>query len=421
MTAREPRAPAVDEATARLLERARETLGAGGAPLLLDAITWPRSVERAFFASGAEKLPEPRYHTDRDAVLAKLARLDAFERELAGDDAIVRLLRSTVESHRHGCRMILAVGTAEFYAVAREAYGGARSGFIDSDTTNLDLARHLAVRIGSPREEEDDGARLDAGQMVAFLEERLAKRRHAPDVTFEITEDISAKVIAGKKRVRIRADATFAPEEARSLYLHEVETHVFTAQNGAAQPTLPFLQSGGPRSTRTQEGLAVFAEFYAQALTLPRLKRLVDRVELVALAEEGASFLDLYRYLLDLGRTERAAYLDAARVCRGGLTTGGAPFPKDASYLSGFVEVYDFLRLAVTHDRADIPEVLVSGRFGLEDVEALLELRRTGVLEPPAFAPSWVRRYSDLLTHFAFTSFLTEIDLRVVAKRYAWL
>lgn len=407
--------------TLKLIEKARNAFSSRGVPLLLDAITWPRSVERAFFGSGASQLPEPAYDIDRDAVLEKLSRLDAFEPELAGDDALLRLLRSTLDSQRQGARMLLAVGTPAFYRIGCEVYGGARSTWIDSDSTNLDLARHLGSRIGSPVEETDDPDRIDAAGLIAFIEERLAKRRHAPELSFEITDEISAKVIAGKKRVRIRSDATFDAEEARSLYLHEVETHVFTAQNGAAQPALSFLQSGGPCSTRAQEGLAVFSEFYAQALTLPRLKRLVDRVELVALAEEGATFLDLYRYLLDRGRSERAAYLDAARVCRGGLTSGGAPFTKDASYLAGFVEVYDFLRLAITHERSGIPEVLVSGRFALEDVDALLELRRIGLLEPPVYVPGWVRRRSDLLTHFAFTSFLTEIDLRVVAKRYPWL
>ena len=56
--------------------------------------------------------------------------------------------------------------------------------------------------------------------------------------------------------------------EAEGLWHHEVEIHALTAQNGAAQSEAPFLSSGGPRTTRTQEGLAVFAELYNRVLTV---------------------------------------------------------------------------------------------------------------------------------------------------------
>jgi uncharacterized protein (TIGR02421 family) len=342
-----------------------------------------------------------------------------------GDDALVRLLRHRVESHRLGSRMLLALGTAEFTTLSREAYGGARTTWLDSDTTNLDFAEHLEKRLGGlPVDIDPDEPRprlLDATELVEFLRERLAKRRAPPALDLIIDPELGSKAIAGKKRVRIRADATFELEEARALYLHEVEVHVFTAQNGDAQPILDFMDSGGPLSTRTQEGLAVFAEFYAQALTLSRLRRLVDRVRLVASAEDGANFIDLYRYLIDKGVDQRAAFLDVTRVCRGGLCTGSAPFTKDASYLSGLIEVYDFLRLALAKADRTLIEVLVSGRLGLHELEPLLALRQDGVLAPPVHIPSWARRFDDLVAHFAFTSFLDEIDLETVARRHSWL
>ena len=103
--------------------------------------------------------------------------------------------------------------------------------------------------------------------------------------------------------MRVREGATFALAETEGLYDHEIETHALTAQNGEAQARLPFLRGGGPRTTRTQEGLAVFAELYAHALSTKRLRRLVERVRMVAMAEDGASFIDLYRHLLSLGVT----------------------------------------------------------------------------------------------------------------------
>lgn len=405
----------------RLLEIAREAFSGGN---LLEAMTWPRRLEREFFASGEQVAPAPSYEVDRDEIQARLARLDALDKELKGDDALIRLLRARLESHVLGARMMLALGTRELFELSKLAYGGARSTWLDDDTTNLDFAEHLAKRLGPARGKKPDEGRghsMDARGLAAYVEERLARHKSSPKVDVVLDTELAAKAIAGKKRLRIRTDAMFELEEARSLYLHEIETHVFTAQNGAAQPLLDFLDSGGPLATRTQEGLAVFSELYAKSLTLERLRRLVERVRLVAMAEDGAGFLDLYRYLTSRGAEGKAAYTDAARVCRGGLVQGGAPFTKDACYLSGLVEVYDFLRLAVSHDALAIVEVLVSGRLSLPELEWLVELRRDGLLAAPKYMPSWIKRWDDLVAHFAFSSFLAEIDLKFVATRYRWL
>ncbi len=411
---------AADESTRKLLALARSTFA--GSPPLLDSIAWPTRIEREFFAKGCNENPKPTYDVDRELAKERLAKLDALEGELTAGDALCRLLRARIESHRLGARMMLAIGTRAFSELSREAYGGARTSWLDSDTTNLDFAEHLASRLGAHAEEpDDDPSSLDANALASYLSDRLAKRRRAPEVNLVIDDELGAKVIAGKKRVRIRGDARFQTEEARSLYLHEIETHVLTAQNGDAQPQLDFLDSGGPRSTRTQEGLAVFAEYYDKALTLPRLRRLIDRVRLVGMAEDGASFVELYRDLTSRGVEPRSAYLDVARIYRGGVPTGGAPFTKDACYLSGLVEVYEFLRLAVSHDGRALAEVLVSGRMSVEEVEPLVALRDDGLLVPPTFEPGWLRRWDDLLVHFAFSSFLAEMDLRFAERRHAWL
>lgn len=409
-------------ATTALLEKARAAFAGG--PGLLDAIAWPRSVERAFFGANAEKLPEPPPPKPNPALEAQLERLDALDAALKGDDALEQLLRARIESHRLGARLALAVGTKAFGELSRDAYGGARTTWLDADTSNLDFAEHLARRLGDGGADEREKASvLDADGLAAYVGERLEKLgAHAPKVDVIVDEDLGSKAIAGKTRIRIRKDATFEQEEARSLFLHEIETHVFTAQNGAAQPHLDFLDSGGPLSTRTQEGLAVFAELYAQAITLQRLRRLVTRVRLVAMAEDGASFLDVYRWLLERDpENPKACYLDTARIFRGGLVDGGAPFTKDAVYLSGLVEVYDFLRVAVAEDQRSICETLVAGRLALPEVRWLVALRDDGLVDAPKFRPSWLRRWDDLVAHFAFSSFLAEIDLGTVRKRNRWI
>lgn len=393
---------------------------------LLEAIAWPARTEKEFFAGKAERLPQVRYEFDRDAAGERISALDSIAKQLDGDDPVTVWLRSTVESLVDGNRLLLAAGTTEFYRISRELYGGARTRFPGDAARNIDLAEHLLARLDprggdAPRAAESGARRtLEAGDLAQQWSKQA--ERHWPGMTLTVElDDVAARVLAGTTRVRVRRDASFAPWEARGLWAHEVETHALTAQNGAAQSLAPFLKSGGPRTTRTQEGLAVFSEMYAGGLAASRIERLARRVKLVEMAEEGADFIALYRYLREAGSEPREAYLDAQRICRGGRVEGGAPFTKDACYLAGLLRVYAFLSVAVRGGLRDEVEMLVCGRVELDDVAALADLRRRGLLEGPKFVPPWLADWDRLLAYFAFASFFNGVNLEALEARYAGL
>jgi uncharacterized protein (TIGR02421 family) len=405
---------------------------------LLDTLQWPKRVEEQFFAESARKLPVVTYAVDRDAAQTAIRDLRALIKELDRQDPVQQWLARIADSYADGNRLLLAAGTREFHAISTEVYGGPRSLF-DADTTNLDLAEHLKKRMSGEREEappspsapdetprrgasnaraphNDDDEPLDARAFARALEEQ-ANAMNMP-IKVVVDDDLCSRVVAGRERVRVREGATFRRSDVLGVFVHEIETHALTAQNGAAQPHLPFLAKGGPRSTRTQEGLAVFAEFDVRTLTVPRMRGISLMVRMVAAAEDGASFLDLYRMRREQGLSERNAFSSAMRVCRGGLVEGGAPFTKDASYLAGFTEVYSFLQLAARGGARDIALLLIAGRIALEDLSVLDELRRRDILKPPAHVPRWLAAWDRLLPVFAFTSFLGEINLRQVARKH---
>jgi uncharacterized protein (TIGR02421 family) len=385
---------------------------------LLDALQWPREVEREFFARGGLELPKVEYEIDRDRARQHVIDLDQLAMTLDVQDPIQHWLARVARSYADGNRLLLAVGTKRFHELSVDTFGGPRTWF-DDDTSNLDLAEHLDARLAG--ELAQTTARNHAKTLDAdAFAEAIAHKAKTIGMTIEVAvdDDLCAKVLAGTNRVRVRSGATFHPSEVDGLFVHEVETHALTAQNGAAQPELSFLRSGGPRTTRTQEGLAVFAELHAHALSIARMHRIVTRVRLVAMAEDGASFLDLYRKLVELGSSERDAYFDAQRICRGGLVEGGAPFTKDACYLAGLMEVFNFLQVAARGGAYDAIDLLACGRVALDDLAPLLALRRKGILRPSKYLPRWVAAWDGLLPFFAFASFLREIDLEQVAARH---
>ena len=383
---------------------------------VLDALQWPRSVEEKFFAAQCKELPEPVYDVDRERATKNAIACDELAMTLDVQEPVQRWLTQVARSYGEANRMLLAIGTKRFHQLSRDVYGGPSSPF-DHDTTNLDLAKHLETRLLGERHKKGPSEHcLNAEEFATRMEHKAHDVGLEVDVVLD--DDLSAKVLAGTKRVRVRSSATFEPIEIEGLFVHEVETHALTAQNGAAQPHLPFLRSGGPRTTRTQEGLAVFAEFWAHALDVERMRRIVARVQLVAQAEEGATFLDLFRALRESGSSERDAYLDAQRICRGGLVEGGAPFTKDAAYLAGFTEVFNFLQVAVRGGAREAFELLAVGRIALDDLAVLHELRELDVVKPPKHLPRWITRWKGLLPFFAFASFLQEIDLREVERKH---
>lgn len=411
-----------DEKVRDLLARVRQGLqGVAKRNRLLAFIAWPPEVEARFFASGGRELPRVSYSVDRDGIQARIALLNEIDRSIDGDDPVAEWLRATVRSYIDGNLLMLAVGTREFYTISRRLYGGARTRFPGDSVRNIDLADHLLERLrvhGWDESCDPDVEPMTDHAFAEALRARVAARHPRMDLEVVVDDQCTAKVVAGMSKVRVRRGAMFDPWELDSLWSHEVETHVLTARNGAAQELAPFLQSGGPRSTRTQEGLAIFAELYDHDLTIARMERLALRVKLVDMAEQGADFLDLYRFLLERGWEPREAFLDAQRICRGGRVEGGAPFTKDVCYLAGLLQVYTFLASMVRGGHRDETEMLVAGRIALEDVPALVELRQQGLLTRPKYLPQWLVRWRGLLPYFAFASFVSEVDLQPVEQRF---
>ena len=82
------------------------------------------------------------------------------------------------------------------------------------------------------------------------------------------------------------------------------------------------------------------------------MKRISLRIEAVAMALDGADFIEVFRYFLDAGQTPEDSFASAQRVFRGVPTTGGAAFTKDTVYLRGLVGVHTFFRWALRQQQA---------------------------------------------------------------------
>lgn len=386
---------------------------------VLRSLSWPAIVRRRFLDTGGERLPEVEYPEFDPSPVLEI--LDRARQGLGTETRVDRWLGRAANSVEAGARMLYSVGRPEFFAHSALLYGKPSDSLADGMSTSLGLAQQFKsvldslanVDIGAPplanRNAEDVAGALELAVAAMFGD-------RAPKIA--IVEELSANALAGPRQIRLRGSATFTDKDVDQLIHHEAYIHVATALNGADQVDLPLLGGGHPGITRTQEGLAVFAEFISGSVDLDRLRRLADRVIAIDMAAHGADFIEVYRYFLLQCDGREQAFENTRRVFRGGVLTGGAPFTKDIVYLDGLLRVHNFLRAVVMNGRADCLRLLFCGKIDIEDIPVLCELMEAGLCHPPTFLPPWAADLRFLLGYLAYSAFLNTVDLTALKSHY---
>ena len=410
-----------DESEADRYRQAAQILHDVAKPMrVLSALAWPSELRDQFLAGGAQRLPEPTYAPVDPTPVIETA--NAARALLQPGNVVDDWLGREADSIESTALMLAARQTSEFFEHSRALYGVPDQPLRFDPATPLELA----LRVHDALEELHEADMVPpvirsrtGAQVAAFIESEV--QEHFGDAAPEVllVDELSANATATTSRIRIRSGAKFTTKDAAQLLNHEAFIHVGTGLNGRAQTDIPILAVGHPGTTRTQEGLAVFSEYVSGTLGLDRLRRLADRIVAVQLVVDGADFIELYRWFLDRTPNPEQAFESTRRIFRGAPMTGGAPFTKDCSYLSGYLSVTTFIRAAFTAGRADTLALLFSGKLDLFAIPALAELRSQGLVKPPKFLPPWASDPGWVLAHLTLSSFLANIDLGVVSEAMA--
>ncbi len=388
---------------------------------VLRAVAWGPEVAKAFFDAGAKELPKVTY-TPLDAAPVHEG-LRAARALIDGDGPVQAWLLRIADVIGVGADMLAGIGTKEFHRQSVKLYGSPQSDLLNCDVRPLDLARMLDYVLGSFHNLEINlDAKTEATTTSQELALRMAKilARHFAEAApkIEIVDHLSSNALAGARYIRIRKDAVFSDRDLAQLVQHEAFVHIATSLNGAAQSAFPILAAGHPGTTRTQEGLAVFAELISGAMDPSRLLRLADRVLAIQMSMDGANFLELYRFFRERTQNDFSAFENARRITRGGLVEGGGPFTKDSVYLEGLVRVHNFLRIAVQETRVDCIRLLFAGKMDIDDMPAITTLAAHGLCTFPRFLPPWARDLRFVLSYIAYSSFLNRMNLERVRDHY---
>ncbi|HEY0178696.1 MAG TPA: flavohemoglobin expression-modulating QEGLA motif protein [Dokdonella sp.] len=405
----------------RYAELDRRLVAATRGIRVLASVSWPASVELEFVAAwkrGAARPPHIAYPSgDFSATREALRRIrdDADPAHPLGD-----YVRRTAESWRVATELLDAIGTPEVTRWSVQLYGRPGDRVPGAKLTNLDAARHfiaIADEYSSDAPLEELAAEIPAETLGFELQQKLDAFFGAGVVRVETDPDLIAKAAAGATRIRLRSATSFSDYDRGQLLAHEAFVHSLTALNGRAQPRLKSLARSSPRTTATQEGLAVFAELMSGSIDIARMKRISLRILAIDMALAGADFIEVFRFFLDSGQNETDSFASAQRVFRGVPTGGGAAFTKDSVYLHGLLSVHTFFRWALKNQRMSLCRNLFAGKLALHDVLALEPHFADGYIAPPRWLPPWVQHAHGLAGMLAFSLFANRIRVdRVEAE-----
>jgi uncharacterized protein (TIGR02421 family) len=290
----------------------------------------------------------------------------------------VTLIHLFAEKQDHLDRQLTAlknINAPPFFYDSLQLYG-------KPDDELVQLARGILARldgIGPSRDGAVGDETLHTAEIIAAAREQIDyyhERLPAFVATIQERRDLASTMMVAQDRLLVSNPAAVSRRVLLPLLHHEVGTHLLTYFNGRQQPFQQMF-AGFAGYEELQEGLAVLAEYLAGGLTPTRLRTLACRVLAVRALVEGRSFVETYHLLHDDHRlAPRSAFMTTLRVFRGGGLT------KDAIYLRGLKELLAYLSQG--HDLAP----LYVGKIALAHVPLVQELRRRGIVGPPAILPS---------------------------------
>ncbi len=386
---------------------------------LLGMASWPAEVQAPFldaWNAGRPQLPRVEYPAYDFSEARR--ELDAIAARADPQHPLGAYLVESARSWSAAAALLEALGTPQACSHSIALFGSPDQPLPGDGPSTREAAHHfiaLADELDRELLAPWEQVSVSATSLQLQLQAALDDFFNARVIEVVIDPDLIAKAAAGATRIRLRAGASFTDYDRHQLLEHEAFVHSLTALNGREQPVLQSMALASPRTTATQEGLATFAEQITGSIDLERMKRVSLRIEAVAMALEGADFLDVFGYFLDAGQNEVESFASAQRVFRGVPVAGGSAFTKDTVYLRGLIGVHTFFRWALREQKLRLCRQLFAGKMTLGDVQRFEPLAEAGAIAAPRWLPAWVARANGLAGMLAFSLFANRIRLDQVS------
>ena len=299
------------------------------------------------------------------------------------DPSLEDLFREKQLEMDHQLTMLQCRGTTQFKDASRVLYGGVDDGLLAMAKTVIAAARPRAESEAA----QADSAMVDCYQVLDAATRTIGAYKALCagfNAVAVLRDDTPPGLMVSGSRLLISRQTRMSAQRLPALLQHEVGVHLLTYFNGDAQG-LRIFRAGLAGYEKTQEGLAVFAEFATGGTGPQRLVLIAARVLAVRAMLDGANFIETFRMLKrDAGMADTDAFGVALRVHRsGGLS-------KDSIYLQGLQQVLQHVA------GGGELEPFWYGKIAAHHFNVLQELRARGMLREPALRPAFLSQPAGL-------------------------
>lgn len=197
-------------------------------------------------------------------------------------------------------------------------------------------------------------------RLTLFLEEHKLSNWHIKATPGRVN-DIS---ISLDGTIHLREGVTFTENRLKAVIAHEIETHIYRAENSRLQKYKIF-EIGTAGYMATEEGLAVYNQ---HALGVPLGEKAIwaPLRSIGAYLAQEMSFVDLFHYLKNnYGLADESAWRTCVKVKRGLADTNKKiTFTRDTIYFRGLQMVEEYLK----DNAAEKMKYLYIGKIGIDDL-----------------------------------------------------
>lgn len=227
-----------------------------------------------------------------------------------------------------------------------------------------------------------DEEALYSAQEAASRFEEVFEKYGLTNWKVKIKEAMVADCVAGKNnRLFIRENAKFTRERINSLIVHEIETHILTAENGKNQP-YDIFNRGLANYLITQEGLAMYNVEKIMKTPFDTNYKVLTHVLTINEAIEK-SFADTFKTVRQYGISDSQVFRSVLKAKRGfSDTSKPGAFTKDYIYYKGYREIVDFIEAG-----GDLKDLYI-GKVNVKDVDTVKAIK--GIV-PALIIPKWLK------------------------------
>ena len=326
-------------------------------------------IEKEKFLNNPNKNPIFEYPKLKFNPLELIDNLDKIKTD---DSTLGQIFKRKKEEIANKIRLLESIDEEQFTETSIQLFG-------KPEKIEVEYCKNLIQEMKIDYLKEED--KIYNSQEAADKFEKAFAKYNLKNWKVKIKEEMVADCVAGKNnRLFVRKDAKFSHEGIESLIVHEIETHIITAENGKLQP-YDIFNRGLANYLITQEGLAVYN--VEKQRHIPFEKNYKAPAHVIAINKAiKASFVEIFEELMSLGVPQEQAFRSALKAKRGfSDTSKPGAFTKDYIYFRGYNQIKKFVE-----DGGKLKDLYI-GKLNVNNLDLIKSIPST---QPAKILPTWL-------------------------------